>query len=341
MEVSFKEERMKQTQRFICLALWAILISLGTGGLIGSQDLASAQSESEKPKVAILLPDDDDFDDYEKETEKITKISGSKWVTEFEKQVKFGDLSSDTGLKGILYVDGLRVGFLFTGSSVKFVYYALLTFPKKYPVNPSDESVEYGVITYLTSDSMVIALIDLKKSGKIAAFVVIPREGNLSPAITGIRLDSVYGVFLILAALPNLEVINVRPLLPVPGSNEDLACPSGLTKVKDVNLTLSSKQSITRVKDASGADLFEIGVDKPNLLTVQSFSKTDRVDITYGAVGKTHLVFLTRPMTQTFELKEEAKFVLVVTSADKQSCLIATPAKSGENLKITGTLSAK
>ena len=335
------EEEMMLTRRCTLAALLTVLLLACTGGLFENLDIANAQGQSESPKVAVLLPDDSDFGDYEEETEKITKISGSKWVTEFAKQLKFGDLTSDVGVKGTLYVDGLRVGFLFTSSNVKFVFYGLLTFPDEHPVNPSDAKIEYGVVPFLTSDSLVIALIDLRKNGEIGAFVVVPRDGNLSPAIVGIRLDSVYGVFLILAALPNIEVINLRPLLPVPSSTEDLVCPAGLTKVKDLNITLSSKQSITRVKDSSGADLFEIGVDKPNLLTVQSFSKTKRVDITYGAVGKTHLVFLTRPMTQQFELKEDAKFVLVVTSDNKQSCVVATPTKSSANFKITGSLSAK
>jgi hypothetical protein len=329
---------IRKFRLFVLIAVVGILI---VSGLDGPFSTASAQSGSTTPKVSILLPSDTGFSDYESQTKTTTSLDGSQWVIEFDKQVKFGDLTSDIGVNGIIYIDALKLGQLF-GGSVKFLYYGLVTFPKKYPVNPGDSDVEYGVVVYLTKDSLVIVLIDLKQDGKISAFVVVPRTDNISP-FSILTLDSLTAVFLILVELPTINTISTapQPLLRVPGSTSDLKCPTGLTKVKDVNITTSSAQSISRVQDSSGADLFEIGVDSPNLLTIQSLSKTERVDATYVAEGERRSMLFFNKGKQTVMLKDANEFVLIISGDDKESCLIATPAKSGDNLKITGELQAK
>ncbi|MBI1730205.1 hypothetical protein HY229_05355 [Candidatus Acetothermia bacterium] len=328
-------------RRFWLVTLVAVVGSLITTGYVGPLLTASAQSSSNTPKVSILLPNDSGFGDYEIQTKTTTNLSGSQWVTEFDKQLKFGDATSDIGVNGILYLDALKIGQLFEGK-VNFVYYGLFTFPKKYPVNPGDSEIQYGAVVYLTKDSLIIVLIDLSQEGKIAAFVVVPRTDNTSP-YSILTLDSLSAVFLILVELPTINTISTapQPTLPVPGSTSDLKCPAGLTKVKDVNITTSSAQSIMRVQDSSGADLFEIGVDSPNLLTIQSLSKTQQVDATYVAEGERKTMLFFNKGKQTVLLKDGNKFVLIVSGDDKESCLIATPTKSGDNLKITGELQAK
>lgn len=318
-------------------SLLILLISFGSGQLIQLDIAAMAQDEEEDSPLAVIFKADDGFDELEDLTESITNLSGSEWIDEFEKQTKFGDFRSTVSdLKGDYFLDALTMAQLFEGTK-NFIVYGLFTFPGEYPANSTDEAIELGVVTFLTEDALVIALIDLEKNGELHVFIVFDRVENRTSALPSLNLESFLAVAFLLEALPNLPYSSPSPL-PVPGPDDELLCSDELSKVRDLNLTLDKEQSIAKTQDSAGEDLYELRFDTPNLLEIESFSNTHRVDATYNEEGHTRLIILANLGTQRIELKDGVKFRLNVAAEDERHCISGTAEFVDGQFKVTGEL---
>jgi hypothetical protein len=323
-------------RNFGWVGLVVLVLSLSASSILSTSQLALAQDEGEDSSLSILFDGDEGFDEFVDLTESKTSLSGDEWVTEFEKQTKFGDFrSSVSDLSGDYFLDALTMAQLFEEEK-DFIFYGLFTFPADYPANSTEESIERGVVTFLTDDSLAIVLIDLDNAGELYAFIVFDRVENHTSALPSLNLESFLSVAFLLEALPNLPA-NL-PGLPVPSPTDELLCSDELNKVRDLNLTLDSEQSIVKLKDSSDEDLYEIRVGSPNLLIVESFSKVHRVDATFNEAGRTRLIIFANTRTEDIELSDGIDFLLNVTAENSRTCISGTAELIDGEFKISGEL---
>ncbi len=319
------------------IALGFVMMVCLCGFLVSQEISNSAQAQqvqSQQPE--IVFPGDAKFAELESKLQEKTQLSGSAWVEEFKKHQVFGQVRSSNGLQGTIFIDALATVNVLTGQ-VPFIVYGTTIFPVGTKLGQKEISGTYGIVIFVHT-GLALALIDVN-NGSIGAFVVLPLEGQtVVVAPFFFPFLSPTGVFQVLFSLVTVPTQTPQnpPNQPQIPQTAAPTCPAELSNKSDVNIPLAAPASIVKVKDSSGADLFEIGATPPNILTVQSFGASLQFQYVVSVQRRTG--FIIGPSTARIGLTLGLPFALLVTNGQKTACLQATTNVANGVVTLVGVL---